>query len=91
MGHEWRLGPGTAPPRESPVGERLEERLWEGFYGSGSEEAHEERVREERKAHRIAKPIERDGVLRLSQIEPENVFSAVSFSPCAVRATFRRD
>jgi hypothetical protein len=91
MGHEWSLGPGDAFNRGIAGPRTARGRLWEEFYGSGSEEAHEERVREERKVHRIAKPIERDGVLGLSPIEPGNVFSAVSFLPCAVRATFGRD
>ena len=56
--------PGTPPPVGSPAEDRLEERLRERLYSSGSEEWREERVREERRqlgqCHRIANPIDRE-------------------------------
>ena len=56
--------PGTPPPVGSPAEERLEQRLRERLYSSGSEEWREERVREERRqlghCHRIANPIARE-------------------------------
>jgi hypothetical protein len=56
---------GTPPPLASPSEERLEERLRERLYGSGSEEWLEERVREQRRerghCYRIADPTEREG------------------------------
>ena len=57
-------GPDTPPPVGSPAEERLEQRLRERLYSSGSEEWREERVREERRklghCHRIANPIDRE-------------------------------
>jgi hypothetical protein len=59
--------PEVALPAQSPSEERLEERLREQLYGSGSEEWLEERVREERRArghcYRMAKPTEREECL----------------------------
>ena len=57
-------GPDTPPPVGSPAEERLEQRLRERLYSSGSEEWREERVREERRklghCHRIANPTDRE-------------------------------
>ena len=66
---EFSVGGAPDVPRaaQSPVEERLEERLREGFYGSGSEEWREEKVRETRRArdhcHRIADRVEREACL----------------------------
>ena len=53
-----------SPPVGSTAEERLEQRLRERLYTSGSEEWREERVREERRklghCHRIANPIDRE-------------------------------
>ena len=58
------LGPDTPPPVGSPAEERLEQRLRERLYSSGSEEWREERVREERRqlghCNRIANPMDRE-------------------------------
>ena len=57
-------GPDTPPPVGSPAEERLEQRLRNRLYSSGSEEWREERVREERRqlgrSHRIANPMDRE-------------------------------
>jgi hypothetical protein len=57
-------GTGTPPPVGSPAEERLEQRLRERLYSSGSEEWREERVREERRqlghCHRMANPMDRE-------------------------------
>jgi hypothetical protein len=59
------LGLGTPPALASPHEQRLEERLRERLYGSGSEEWLEEEVREQRRerghCYRIANPTEREG------------------------------
>jgi hypothetical protein len=53
-----------SPPVGSTAEERLEQRLRERLYTSGSEEWREERVREERRqlghCHRIANPMDRE-------------------------------
>jgi hypothetical protein len=49
-GFAVQIGPGPAPPPPSRSEEWREERLREGFYGSGSEEWREERLREELRA-----------------------------------------
>jgi hypothetical protein len=57
-------GTGTPPPVGSPAEDRLEERLRERLYSSGSEEWREERLREERRqfghCHWMANPIARE-------------------------------
>ena len=57
-------GTGTPPAVGSPAEERLEQRLRERLYSSGSEEWREERVREERRqlghCYRIANPMDRE-------------------------------
>ena len=64
LGFSVALGaPSTPAPVGSPAEERLEQRLRERLYTSGSEEWREERVREERRqlghCHRIANPMDR--------------------------------
>jgi len=62
-GFSVQIGPGAPPPPEPRSEEWREERLREGFYGSGSEEWREERLREELRARercdRIRDPMER--------------------------------
>jgi hypothetical protein len=62
-GFSIQIGPGAPPPPEPRSDEWREERVREGFYGSGSEEWREERLREELRARercdRIRNPIER--------------------------------
>jgi hypothetical protein len=62
-GFSVQVGPEAPPPSHPRTEEWREERLRQGFYGSGSEEWREERVREERRArdrcYRIRNPIER--------------------------------
>ena len=60
-GFSVQIGPG-APPLPEPRRDEWRDR--EGYYGSGREERHEERLREERRARerceRMINPIERD-------------------------------
>ena len=62
-GFSVQIGPGAPPPPEPRSEEWREERLREGFYGSGSQEWREERlreaVRERERCDRIVNPIER--------------------------------
>ena len=65
--HSVQNWPEVALPVQSPSEERLEERLREQLYGSGSEEWVEERVREERRerghCYRVANLTEREDCL----------------------------
>jgi hypothetical protein len=64
LGFSVGFGLGTPPPVVLESEERLERRLRERLYGSGSEEWLEERVREERRerghCYRMANPTERE-------------------------------
>jgi hypothetical protein len=74
-GFSVALGLGTPPALASPSEERLEERLRERLYGSGSEEWVEERVREQRRerghCYRIANPPEREACFDDLEADPK--------------------
>ena len=66
-GFSVQINRDAPPPPDLQREERLEERLREGFYGSGSEEWREERLRDERRergrCYRMINRIERDRCL----------------------------